>query len=184
MLAGLALIIGASALLLHNSRVDRRAGEAAAAVVQKLQTALPPEPGGQAAAGAEMPAVEIDGYTYIGVLDLPDGGPSLPVQAAWDEGGALVSPCRYQGSAYDGSLIVAGHNYKTGFGRLYGVAPGDAVRFTDMNGAVFEYVVSQLETVDQYDLAGMERGEWDMTLFSCTLDGRRRVAVRCVRVNG
>ena len=89
-----------------------------------------------------------------------------------------MAPCRYAGNLYDG-LIIAGHNYVSHFKKLSQLAPGDAVRFTDVDGNVWEYTVTTTEIISGYDVEGMEEGDWDLTLFTCTYGGQDRVTVRC-----
>ena len=38
-----------------------------------------------------------------------------------------------------------------------------------------------LETLPETAVEEMRAGEWDLTLFTCTYDGRARVTVRCIR---
>ena len=47
----------------------------------------------------EMPMIEIDGQWYIGVLEFPSIGLSLPVMSEWSYSRLKISPCRYYGSA-------------------------------------------------------------------------------------
>lgn len=92
-----------------------------------------------------------------------------------------IAPCRYAGSAYLNNLVIAAHNYERHFGGLKRLTVGDAVRFTDVDGNVFNYTVVELEQLEPYQAAEMRSGEWDLTLFTCTLGGQHRVTVRCVR---
>ena len=131
--------------------------------------------------GRDMPAVEIGGGAYIGVLELPSLGLELPVMETWSYPNLRVAPCRYSGSAYQDDMIVAAHNYKTHFGQLKELRPGDEVRFTDTEGNVFRYAVAELETLGKYDVEEMTSGDWDLTLFTCTYGGQSRVTVRCLR---
>ena len=48
-----------------------------------------------------------------------------------------------------------------------------------MNGISFHYVVANIETLGAYDVEEMEAGEWDFTMFTCTIGGANRVTVRC-----
>jgi len=41
------------------------------------------------------------------------------------------------------------------------------------------YTVSGVETLGGKDVAGMNAGDWDLTLFTCTYGGAGRVVVRC-----
>jgi sortase A len=126
-----------------------------------------------------MPEREIDGQSYIGVLDIPALGLSLPFISTWSYPGLQIAPCRYSGSAYLENLVIAGHNYRSHFASLPQLQPGDAVTFTDMDGTVFRYKVDSLETLSPYAISDMTSGGWPLTLFTCTVGGQSRLAIRC-----
>ena len=130
----------------------------------------------------DMPTQEVDGQSYIGVLELQPLGFSLPIISQWSYPGLRIAPCRYTGSAYQNDLVIAAHNYTSHFGRLKELSPGDAVTFIDVDGNVFRYQVAEVETLPPYSVAEMTSGDWDLTLFTCTIGGQSRVTVRCERV--
>ncbi len=130
----------------------------------------------------EMPAVEIEGEDYIGVLSIPVLELELPVISEWSYPRLKIAACRFEGSAYLDDLIVAAHNYRSHFGGLKNLRPGDAVTFVDADGNSFSYEVAETEVLGRDDLAGLERGDWDLTLFTCTVGGRARVVVRCGKI--
>lgn len=127
----------------------------------------------------EMPVSRIGRHDYIGVLDIPSMGLSLPVMTDWDYEKLRVSPCRYSGSVYSGDLIIAGHNYETHFRYIKDLAIGSEVRFTDMDGNVFFFEVSAVETIGPDNVGAMLAGDWDLTMFTCTIGGQMRSTVRC-----
>ena len=127
----------------------------------------------------EMPTQEIDGQTYIGMVEVPSLELSLPVISEWTYPRLKKAPCRYVGSVYSKDMVICGHNYDRHFGRLKDLAVGDEVRFTDMDGNVFFYTVCGTEQLGKYAVEEMLAGEWDLTLFTCTKGGRMRVTVRC-----
>ena len=127
----------------------------------------------------EMPTREIDGQTYIGMVEVPALELSLPVISEWTYPRIKKAPCRYVGSVYSKDMVICGHNYDRHFGRLKELAVGDEVRFTDMDGNVFFYSVCGTEQLGKYAVEDMLAGEWDLTLFTCTKGGRMRVTVRC-----
>lgn len=128
----------------------------------------------------EMPVEMISGNAYIGVLELPTLGLELPVMSEWSYSKLNVAPCRYKGSAYSHDLIILAHNYSTHFGTLKNLSIGDPVIFTDVDANVFRYEVLELETLMPSAMEEMESGDWDLTLFTCTVGGQSRVTVRCV----
>lgn len=89
------------------------------------------------------------------------------------------APCRYTGSAEENSLIIAAHNYKRHFGNIGLLPEGATVKFTAVSGDVYEYEVEKVETLNPYAVDEMLSGDWDLTLFTCTYGGRKRVTVRC-----
>ena len=130
-----------------------------------------------------MPSVEIDREYYIGVLKIPAISLELPIVSQWSYSGLKIAPCRYSGSAYLGNMVIAGHNYYSHFAYLKRLSPGDEVTFTDVDGNVFDYRVSEIEILSPYAVTEMTSGDWDLTLFTCTVGGQSRVTVRCERMN-
>ena len=121
----------------------------------------------------EMPEVmleELDGAE----IDL-----KLPVLSKWSYPLLKKAPCRYSGSAYLDNLVIAAHNYRTHFGKLKELENGDEVLFTDAAGNRFEYKVAAVEALTPQSVEDMTSGEWALSLFTCTLDGKNRVTVRC-----
>ena len=192
MTGGLLLIAAALFLTCFNLWDERRATNSAGEALRELEAVRPEEaeatepgeaeiPAYLLDPGREMPAGGVDGGRYIGVLEVPSLGLELPVMETWSYPNLRVAPCRYSGSAYQDDMIVAAHNYKTHFGQLKELRPGDEVRFTDTEGNVFRYAVAELETLGKYDVEEMTSGDWDLTLFTCTYGGQSRVTVRCLR---
>ena len=180
-------------LTLYNVWDERRAAASAENAAQALENALPEtlpssDPAEQEIPAyildpdREMPTTEIDGNSYIGTLTIPCLGLELPVMETWSYPKLRVAPCRYSGSAYKDDMIIAAHNYRTHFGKLKNLRPGDEVQFTDTEGNVFRYTVEETETLDKYAVEEMESGSWDLTLFTCTYGGQSRVTVRCQKV--
>lgn len=130
----------------------------------------------------EMPVKMIDGEAYIGILDIPALGLSLPVISEWSYPHLKKAPCRYQGSAYKNNLIIAGHNYRKHFGELKNLHTGDRIQFTDNDNNVFLYEIAEMDILNRTAVEEMEAGDWDLTLFTCTVGGASRVTVRCVLV--
>ena len=130
----------------------------------------------------EMPVEEIEGNGYIGLLEIPALGLSLPVMSEWSYPNLKLAPCRYSGSAYTGNFTIAGHNYSTHFGPIRELNAGDSITFTDMQGNRFAYEVQVVETLEATAVEDMVSEEWDLTLFTCDLSGESRITVRCLRV--
>ncbi|MDR1630189.1 MAG: sortase [Oscillospiraceae bacterium] len=190
MVFGAGLLLFSAGLLTYNLYDEKRAAERSAEVLDALNDQLPDER--QSAdsqledllGGSDMRTVEIDGQQYIGVLEIPSQGLSFPVLSEWSYPKLKIAPCRYKGSVFDDSLILAAHNYKKHFGGISLLKTGDLVAFTDVDGNVFTYRVSLAETLAGTAVQAMESGEWDLTLFTCTYNGKSRVTIRCERIPG
>lgn len=197
-LTGLLLVAAAFLLAGYNVREESQAEQSASAAVIRLEEAMAQdEPEAADADGAAetgipdyifdptmpMPTETIDGRDYIGVLEIPACELTLPVISDWSYPALKEAPCRYAGSAYQDDLILAGHNYRSHFGKLQNLAVGDTVRFTDVSGNIFTYKVAEHETLAAADVEEMESGDWDLTLFTCDYSGQNRLTVRCVRTD-
>lgn len=126
----------------------------------------------------EMPVQRVRGIDYIGVLRIPALDLELPVGSWWSHEHLQVAPCRYVGSAYLHNLIICAHNFPSHFGNLKNLTEGDLATFTDMDGNVFTYRMVEREMIQPTDFEGMESGDWDLTLFTCTVGGQLRVTIR------
>lgn len=185
---GLLLVAAALCLTVYNIGDNWRAGWEAGQVLAEMEEAaenggvsMPAEEDGgeENEAGQALAVIPVDGNDYIGVLEIPDQELILPVMEEWSYPKLRIAPCRYMGSAKEGDLIIAGHNYDRHFGRLKNLQPGEPVIFMDAEGNRYEYEVQQVVTLQGTDVEEMEEGEWDLTLFTCTVGGQFRVTVRC-----
>ena len=133
--------------------------------------------------GMEMPVITIEQEDYIGTLSIPSLDLTLPVLDDWSYPKLKKAPCRYVGSVYQGDMIIAAHNYATHFGSINKLRAGDKVTFKDADGNTFIYEVIDLEILQPTDVEAMQTGDWDLTLFTCTVGGSTRVTVRCEKVD-
>lgn len=131
-----------------------------------------------------MPVVEIDGYDYIGFLGIPALELELPIMADWSYPQLQIAPCRFSGDLYSDDLVLMAHNYPKHFGRLQTLQPGDAVRFTDMDGRTMHCQVTAVEILEAEAVEEMTAGQAQLTLFTCTYGGQGRIAVRCGPAQG
>ena len=199
---GLLLIAAALFLTAYNLYDEQRAEQSAMQAVDQLGDFLLPEtpketatePSGEREAPAiydqttlpdyvlcpemEMPLETINGMDYIGVLQIPSLELELPIASEWNYPNLKTAPCRYSGSAYLNNMIICAHNYSSHFGKLKNLSEEDVATFTDMAGNVFIYKMVERETLNPTDIEEMEDGDWDLTLFTCTVGGKTRVTIR------
>ena len=195
---GLLLMAAAFGLVLHNRIEADEAGQNAERVLAELSDAMrersesdtPSEDHLSAAVEADktvpvMATEVIDGNRYIGVLEIPALGISLPVGENWTEELLQLSPCRYSGSYYTDDLVICGHNYERHFSPIKYIEPEELVYFVTVEGTRYSYYVVQRETVQPNEIdkmLGKEDVPWNLTLFTCNNGGESRCAVRCIRL--
>lgn len=128
-----------------------------------------------------MSTIEIDKNKYIGILKIPKLSMSLPIQGDWSYEKLNVSPCRYDGSVNNDSMILMGHNYKSQFSSIKNLVPGDEVIFIDVDGVEYNYIVKEKDTLHKTQVEDMVSGDWDLTLFTCDYTRVNRTTIRCQR---
>lgn len=125
----------------------------------------------------EMPSLTVDGEDFIALLELPSMGAILPIGASWNP--TKCYPCRYDGSVYDGSLMIGGTNRKGQFDFVKELAVGSTIRITDMTGNRFSYVVSDIRYAAHADTASLTRYEDDLTVFIKNLYAFEYIILYC-----
>lgn len=180
---GAVLILVAMGLCVFNIITDSRAGKLAEEVAAQLPTEQAELreneiPDYKLNPKMNMPKMNIDGMDYIGVLFIDDLGLQLPVLSELSSRNLMKAPCRYKGTAYRKNMIIAGINYKSGFGGLNNLALGSVVRFIDTDGNEFFYTLETQENIGGKSIDQMEEGDWDLSLFTCNYRGNTRVTLR------
>lgn len=128
-----------------------------------------------------MPTKEIDGIGYVGTLSFPSLNLELPVASSWNYDILRVTPCLYSGSAYRDNMVICAHNYTVHFGRIGLLPAGSEVLFTDMDGNCFRYWVDDMELIRPNAVEEMTESDYALSLFTCTMDGQKRLTLRCSR---
>ncbi|MBP5197991.1 MAG: sortase [Lachnospiraceae bacterium] len=124
-------------------------------------------------------SVPKDGREYIGVIEIPDYDITLPVLAEYSGASMKTTPCVYYGDIDTSDLVIVGHNYDTQFGALRECEDETEVILTLTDGSVYEYTSYLTEEMNPDEVDRMIEGNWDLTLFTCSLNGEKRVAIRC-----
>ena len=188
---GILCLLSAAGLTAYNLSSSDRAGQRAEAVAEELIAQIPtihesPDIGSALPdvtehPEQEMPAISLDSTMYVGYLEIPQLKLTLPVAASFSMKQLKSTPALYTGSAYRGDMVIAAHNYNSHFGRLNQLEEGAEVRFVCADGTVFRYTVGWSDKIAPSDRETMiTADEWDLTLFTCTYNGKMRFALRCV----
>lgn len=178
LVCGILLLLAAAGWTLANTLIDRQAGEDSAKYMEEITQQMKENQRAAAAPEEAEPVFTVDGDRFCGYVVIDKIDIELPVFSDWDYNRLLEAPCRYTGSVETGDLIVVAHNYKTHFGNLKTLVPGDEAVFYDAAGKKYEYAVSELVILDGTAVEEMQAGDWDFTLFTCTVGGKQRVTVR------
>lgn len=144
----------------------------------------PSEEAEEIPAAPAMTIATVDGYDYIGILEIPALELAVPILSDWDEKKLNIAPCRHFGSAETDDLVIAGHNYRRHFLNLYKLTAGDEVQFTTMDGTVIDYTVAEKRTLEATAVDTVLESEYALILYTCTYTGTERTAVFCQRNDG
>ena len=182
---GVVCILSAAGFLVYNRWEDNQAEETAQDLLADVQSIMDEKQPGQPLPDdteqipTEMETVNVGGYDCIGILSVPVLDLELPVLTDWSYAKLKKAPCHYYGTYYETDFVIAAHNYKSHFGRLSQLQPGDIVIFTDVNGADHCYEVVLLETLPKEATQEMITSGFALSLYTCTPGGASRVTVRC-----
>ena len=208
MIAGALLLITAGLLFYRNLQEETEAEVYASNALKQIQKVLPSleeksaaivaaandpdetaliaaqadEAQDAVAEAAQMQTIQVKEDTYIGVVQIPSLNLELPVNSDWSYPKLKRSPCRYAGSYLDDTLVIAGHSVRAHFRGLRQIQVDANVVFTNAVGNVILYQVVAVETLGSTEVDKLIQNDYDLTLFTCTPGGARRVVVRCNRV--
>lgn len=126
--------------------------------------------------------IVIDDLKYIGYIVIPTLNLNLPISKEFSYSSLKKSPTLYYGSLENNNMVICGHSYKSHFRYLYKLKQGDEVIFVDTKNNRYTYKVELVEELASTDIKEMIESDFDLTLYTCTRDGLRRVTVRCNRV--
>lgn len=126
-----------------------------------------------------QPEVLLNGLSCVGTIEIPALDLKLPVTSEWSYDLMKQVPCRYYGSIYQKNMVIAAHNSWFHFGRLSHLKEGQKVIFTDAKEHRFIYRVKVVEALSPDSVEEVTNGIYPLTLFTCTLDAKNRVVVRC-----
>ena len=123
--------------------------------------------------------IDVNGYEYIGFIEIPKIEIKLPVLSEWDYVRLKIAPCRQFGSISTDDIVIAGHNYKKHFGNLLSLGIGDEIILTDTSKNEHLYSVERIEVLKSTDVEKVQNSGYDLVLYTCTYSGNTRFALFC-----
>lgn len=201
MIIAVVMVISAGIILVYNTWDNNRVEEESLETVTKLEELIGKnnfvndtddkneeniESEGEAASSSDSDvsidiksSVNINGYNYIGIIYIPSlNNLAVPVIDTCTDANLKVSVCRYAGSLQNNNMVIAGHNYKSSFGKLSKLTTGSIAYFKSVDGTVYKYKCKEILTLSENDVYEMQTGDWDLTLFTCTYSGTSRLTLR------
>lgn len=124
-------------------------------------------------------------YSEIAVLNIPSLGIKYEVLSQTTEALMKISLTKYWGPEPNevGNFCIIGHNYRSTkfFSKLLNIKKDAIVELTDLSGRTLEYKVFETYLVDPNDnscTSQLNDGHTDVTLITCTNDGKQRFIVK------
>ena len=173
------MILSALAILIRQAVLNERENRATSEIVSEMEKILPEGTVGSPEAhyGNSMPAAEINGENYVGLLVIPDYNAKYPVGASWENSRRNRYPCVYSGNLYDNSLIIGGINSAAQYNFASDIDIGAKIRITDLYGQVFMYEVMMVNHMNsESDITS--QGE-DFTFFVIANSSAEYIIIRC-----
>lgn len=178
-LIGFIFILISFSLIIYNKYEDKKAGKKAKETVDKIEEKLSTIKDEKI---DEIKIINIDGYDYIGKINIPVLNLELPIMSDWDYKKMKISPCRYYGSFITNDLVICAHAYQNFFANIKTLKQKDKLILTDMLNNEYIYEVELVEVLSSYEIKEMIESEFDLTLFTCTDDNQNRITVRLNRI--
>lgn len=129
-------------------------------LLPKITQSVPQEKGNNT-----MSSMEIDGESYVALLEMDMYKFKMPVRSVWDEKAVEAVPCRYSGSLYNNTLVIAATDAEGQMDFVNSVNTGDRLTVTDMRGEQFSYKVVKVENSNTATAEELNTDEFDLTIF-------------------
>ena len=172
---GALLVTASLALLVVNSRQTAAHSAHIAQTAAALDARLPQRKAAVVGqyGDSEMPVRENEGTDYCALLEVPKTATLLPVANSWDN--ASLTPARYYGSAYDGTMVIGG----SGLGFVTQLDVGDTITVVDMLGGQFNCTVKRIDRAKDVDMEKLTSADSQLTVFCWIAKEKKYVVVRC-----
>ena len=182
-LLGACLLVIAAVVLLSWQWGIHRSQQKAANYVQIIRTLIP-EPQGatlEERRDNTMSVLSVEGTNFLGILEIPKYGSSLPVCADWGE--VSKYPCRLSGSIYNSSIQIGATSQKGQYNFYREISVGDSVFFTDMEGNRFTYEITDVRYEKHADQTALQQKDAALTVFVKNVYSFESIIVSCNSVS-
>lgn len=185
---GITLIIASGIIIITNNYEDNKAKENSKIVLKNLKDNIKEQTKDKSNTNIKPTSIskqdntiKIDNNKYIGIITIPKLNIELPIMSNYNEEKLKIAPCLYYGTISN-KIIICAHSYRSHFGTLSKLSQNDKIVITNVDGENIIYEVLEIEVLDSNDIKKMINTEFDLTLYTCTNDGTKRITVRANKV--
>ncbi len=179
---GILCILLSITLYIKNKYQELDTGKKSKEILDIIETKINVSDKEEIKSNTEDLVLNISGYDYIGVINIPSVNIKLPIMRETDYDRLAISPCKYYGNINTNDLVLCAHDYVNQFGKISNLKEDDIVIITDVLGNNYVYKVVLTEELNPTDITNMIDSPFDLTLYTCSYGALKRITVRCNRI--
>lgn len=179
---GILCILLSITLYIKNKYQELDTGKKSKEILDIIETKINVSDKEEIKTNTEDLVLNISGYDYIGVINIPSLNIKLPIMRETDYDRLAISPCKYYGNINTNDLVLCAHDYVNQFGKISNLKEDDIVIITDVLGNNYVYKVVLTEELNPTDITNMIDSPFDLTLYTCSYGALKRITVRCNRI--
>lgn len=178
---GIALVVISVSAVMISFLSQKSTVQKASAIAAELRSLVPDVQNGfpDGRLNTAMPTAEIGGVNFVGVIEIPAYGTSLPIRADWKPLRVSSYPCRLSGNTWSGDLIIGGSDAEGQFDFMKIITNGDRIYVTDPAGIRFTYRVTNVIRTDSPTVENLLTEEDDLVIFVKNTYSFGYTAARC-----
>lgn len=179
---GILCVLLSITLYIKNKYQELDTGKKSKEILDIIETKINVSDKEEIKSNTEDLVLNISGYDYIGVINIPSLNIKLPIMRETDYDRLAISPCKYYGNITTNDLVLCAHDYVNQFGKISNLKEDDIVIITDVLGNNYVYKVVLTEELNPTDITNMIDSPFDLTLYTCSYGALKRITVRCNRI--
>ena len=179
---GILCILLSITLYIKNKYQELDTGKKSKEILDIIETKINVSDKEEIKSNTEDLVLNISGYDYIGVINIPSLNIKLPIMRETDYDRLAISPCKYYGNITTNELVLCAHDYVNQFGKISNLKEDDIVIITDVLGNNYVYKVVLTEELNPTDITNMIDSPFDLSLYTCSYGALKRITVRCNRI--
>lgn len=179
---GILCILLSITLYIKNKYQELDTGKKSKEILDIIETKINVSDKEEIKSNTEDLVLNISGYDYIGVINIPSLNIKLPIMRETDYDRLAISPCKYYGNITTNDLVLCAHDYVNQFGKISNLKEDDIIIITDVLGNNYVYKVVLTEELNPTDITNMIESPFDLTLYTCSYGALKRITVRCNRI--